>query len=78
MFILVNDYGPYVISALILISLLNDRLVPAPRPGLTSPVKSNGRTAGLTWDSSLDSVLIVLLVSGIFTSGLLMQHYMRR
>ena len=78
MFILVNDYGPYVISALILISLLT--IVWYQRPALVS----------LLWSSQTaeqpDSrgthrwirLLIVLLVSGIFTSGLLMQHYMRR
>lgn len=75
MFILVNDYGPYVISALILASLL--LILWHERPSLVS----------LLWFSQLSEPsdskrahrwirsLIVAVVIGILLSGSLLQHY---
>jgi hypothetical protein len=78
MFILVNDYGPYVISALILMSLL--LIVWNERPALVSLLWSHQTTepAESNQIHLWIRMLIVLLVSGILISGIVMQHYLSR
>lgn len=78
MFILVNDYGPYVISALILISLLT--IVWHERAALVSLLWSNqtAEPAKSRQTHRWIRFLIVLCVTGILTSGLLLQHYAHR
>lgn len=77
-FILVNDYGPYVISALILASIL--LILWHERLSLVS----------LLWSSQISEAplsrrthrwirsLIVVVVFGILTAGSLLQHYFPR
>lgn len=78
MFILVNDYGPYLISALILSSMLTilwyeratlvDLLWLGQR---AEPPQSHGIHRWIR-------ALILLVVSGILISGIAMQHYLRK
>ncbi len=78
MLILVNDYGPYVISALILASMLTilwfERalLVSLLWEHQVAEPAASGRTH--RWIR----IVIVLLVSGTLISGILMQHYLPR
>ncbi len=77
-FILVNDYGPYLISALILTSML--MILWYERPTLVSLLWL-GQTAEAAESRRTHRwirILIPLLVSGILISGILMQHYLRR
>lgn len=77
-FILVNDYGPYLISFLILTSML--MILWYERSSLASLLWVSQRVEAAEsrrihrWIRTL----ILLLVSGILTSGILMQHYLRR
>lgn len=75
MFILVNDYGPYFISALILISLLSilwhqrQRLVSAFWSSQLPEPSASRRTH--RWIRGI----IVAVVLGILISGSVLQHY---
>jgi hypothetical protein len=77
MFVLVNDYGPYFTSTLILISMLiilwheRTALVQAVWASQTAEPEDGQRK-----HRSI-RIFILMLVTGILTSGFLTQHYLR-
>lgn len=78
MFIMINDYGPYFISALILASLLV--IVLRQRTALASLfwTTQEPEPADVNRIHRRIRILIVLAVGTIMISGMLMQHYLRK
>ena len=78
MFTLVNDQGPYLMAALILTSLL--MILWHERRTLVSLLWMSQATepAESSRTHRWIRIFIMLFVSGIFISGMLMQHYLRR
>lgn len=78
MFIMVNDYGPYFTSTLILTSLLI--ILWHERADLLRLLWTDQmiERAGSHGTHRLIRIFILLLVCGIFISGTLMQHHLHR